>query len=1014
MAAQRDAMLDIDTDSDPSDSADWCSGNDQTAADTWQTYVDVLSDPYSPNTNQNNWSGNMSPKNGDTGPFCLPDGTCRAGSADPSNEQVTSVQYSIDGSSWNNEPPLNRKNWGFSELPDPAGWINYGADSPALSFVPIVTPTDSVQFGKIKAMMSAYDPAINPTGLRVPDFWSNQNTPLYGTLQGAAWYLQKKFFDSDVDLSCRRYAVILVTDGFEEQPTNNLTGQYRGVNFDQWSQTDLQNAVTNLKNLKNSSNSTAPLGGVQTYVVGFGDGLGGTGPTTLDLMARAAGTAVPDNVTGTAYAATSPATLRATLTGVFSNLVSGYFTKSKPVLSQTGTATYFGFFYDSATPYVEKKGFLNKYDTAQLNELVTPPPVWQFDQGLNTQPTATRHVYVPLSNGYVTDIAQGFSTAGTWKATTAVGNQAAFESDTGIGVGTAPTLVNFVLNPLLSAPYAIPAVPVRESRLGEVYHSIPAAVGGKPPQPPAWAGSAAGDQTGYTAFQTLYTNRDVRVMIGANDGMLHSICEINPADMTADGGPGASCPAGNDPGSETWAFIPPSLLPKLNSTRSPGGYGPMMVDGSFGVADVCTATDCTVPGGWMTLMLAGLREGGNSIFALNVTNMTTPTFLWEMTDTAMGESWSPPTVAKVIAPGALGERWVALMGGGVGASSPQGDSILMVDVKTGAVLTDGTNSARWSGLGQSCCGLPKDNVPGRVAVVRKSGADPYIQQAYVGDTQGRLFRIDPGDDPTNINNWAPSAFFDPATRHCRKDSNGNGVQIFMADSETTADTTTVTNVAGSPDSQLPLGGSGGNPTKRNPIYQRPLIAKDKNNAINVFFGTGDVPNADMASPNPDFFYAVLDNNTIGQNTPCGGGSNNSTNSNDNTYQLGGEPIWVKQFPAGYKMVSEGVVAGSTVFVPAFRPATGCTSKGDTIIYAFDTATGNAVKAFSPAPGGTLPRYKVTESGAGVPSDLSFVPGGGNTGSIIWGDQGSTGGAIHKTSVSFKSLVWTIRGFKRVR
>ena len=51
---------------------------------------------------------------------------------------------------------------------------------------------------------------------------------------------------------------------------------------------------------------------------------------------------------------------------------------------------------------------------------------------------------------------------------------------------------------------------------------------------------------------------------------------------------------------------------------------------------------------WRTVLIGGLRKGGNGYFALDVTNPDAPQVLWEYTNpTDVGETWSEPFIGKV-------------------------------------------------------------------------------------------------------------------------------------------------------------------------------------------------------------------------------------------------------------------------------------------------------------------------------------------------------------------------------
>ena len=106
------------------------------------------------------------------------------------------------------------------------------------------------------------------------------------------------------------------------------------------------------------------------------------------------------------------------------------------------------------------------------------------------------------------------------------------------------------------------------------------------------------------AFETA-TKRDSTIYIGANDGMLHAFDLLT--------------------GAEKWAFAPKSMHKKLNLAGVDSlwdmcdlGYcHQYFVDGSPQAGDVYA--DFGSGDEWRTILVTGLREGGESYFALDVT-----------------------------------------------------------------------------------------------------------------------------------------------------------------------------------------------------------------------------------------------------------------------------------------------------------------------------------------------------------------------------------------------------------
>ena len=230
----------------------------------------------------------------------------------------------------------------------------------------------------------------------------------------------------------------------------------------------------------------------------------------------------------------------------------------------------------------------------------------------------------------------------------------------------------------------------RKFKLGDFFHSQAVIVGSP---------SISFVDSGYSGpggFYDTYKNRTKVILAGANDGMLHAFDAAT--------------------GAERWAFIPPALLTNLKTMKTKwdtykgsGSSGEHLyyVDTSPKVSDVwfySSSTDTTkTVGEWKTVLINGLRKGGKTYFALDITDTTNPAYLWQFpksTDATtlalVGESWSDPTIGrvKIEVGGELYERWVAFIGGGADPAERRRDikegvdgrAFFVVDIKTGDIL----------------------------------------------------------------------------------------------------------------------------------------------------------------------------------------------------------------------------------------------------------------------------------------------------------------------------------------
>ena len=189
------------------------------------------------------------------------------------------------------------------------------------------------------------------------------------------------------------------------------------------------------------------------------------------------------------------------------------------------------------------------------------------------------------------------------------------------------------------------------------------------------------------------TDRDLVVFYGANDGVLHA---LKGGRNDADGG-------------ELWGFIAPEHFTRFQRMYantplwSPTASRPYFFDGPIstmlkGTKDATTGALRIEGTGAEALVFAGMRRGGRSYYAFNVTVPTKPQYLWRISGgsgdfTELGYTWSEAKVAKVKLGTAPTD--VLVFGGGydpvANDASPQGTAtmgrgIFMVNARTGELL----------------------------------------------------------------------------------------------------------------------------------------------------------------------------------------------------------------------------------------------------------------------------------------------------------------------------------------
>lgn len=296
------------------------------------------------------------------------------------------------------------------------------------------------------------------------------------------------------------------------------------------------------------------------------------------------------------------------------------------------------------------------------------------------------------------------------------------------------------------------------------------------------------------------TNRDDYILVGTTQGVLHIVKAGTASDVTANN---------NTAGNEVFAFVPEEMYSSqptalLNPKNTPEGgmnelfYG---VDGQwvahteYVYAAGTATTQNPMPEGTFKVydsdnkmgkqwIYGGLRMGGRSYYALDLTRLTAatnnaPTVKFRINpeqnrvdgfdipagDTRyinigkMGQSWSKPTIANVQWKGK--RRLVMFVGGGYDATGGSdgkgyetfnynqtngvGAGVYMFDANTGEFLWSTYDAVKTPAVrGQTLIGDGdhlKYSVVSQIKVIDREG-DGDVDHLYFGDLGGQVFRID--------------------------------------------------------------------------------------------------------------------------------------------------------------------------------------------------------------------------------------------------------------------------------
>jgi len=413
--------------------------------------------------------------------------------------------------------------------------------------------------------------------------------------------------------------------------------------------------------------------------------------------------------------------------------------------------------------------------------------------------------------------------------------------------------------------------------------------------------------------------------VGANDGMLHAFDAAT--------------------GVEKWAFIPNSLLKNLKLMRTTKDHL-YFVDSTPKVADVWldyNGDNKKSRDEWRTVLVSGLRKGGKTYFALDITDTLNPKYLWEFpkatdatTLSLVGQSWSEPAIGKVKIekPGGLVERWVAFIGGGfdpnekVDKDAEIGRAFFVVDMMTGEIIwqfsyAPGDDVKKWM----------KYSIPAAATAV-DTNFDGYVDKVYIGDLGGQM--------------WVFDVSYNEST--AKSDSLWSGKRLFTA----------------------PTGAA-----EKHNIYYQPAVAFDKNGTVWVYFGTGDREDPNNKN-SQERFYAVqvggsgtypLQEADL-QDVTCP--SKEPLCSKNTFIQTTTKNGWYIQLDKGEKVLAKPAVFNRLVYFTTYTPETTflCAASGVAKGYIVEYLSGGGaleVDELSDLSGPAGARWKEIGEHSGAPS-----------------------------------------------
>ncbi len=228
------------------------------------------------------------------------------------------------------------------------------------------------------------------------------------------------------------------------------------------------------------------------------------------------------------------------------------------------------------------------------------------------------------------------------------------------------------------------------------------------------------------------------LFFGTNGGLIHAV-------------------DGRD-GKEKYAIATEELMPnfKVFYDNQDGVTRPYGIDGesTVWIRDVDKDGKIEAGDGDHVYLYIGMRRGGRSYYAYDITSISAPKFMWKVEGgngdfNELGQTWSKPLLTRVKykSGGTTVSKQVLFFGGGyddnqddVSVTTPDamGRALYMVDAETGDLL--------WS-AGKDFTGNAEDvddmlyGIPSRLAGA-DINADGYLDMLIYGDMGGQVFRTD--------------------------------------------------------------------------------------------------------------------------------------------------------------------------------------------------------------------------------------------------------------------------------
>ena len=350
-------------------------------------------------------------------------------------------------------------------------------------------------------------------------------------------------------------------------------------------------------------------------------------------------------------------------------------------------------------------------------------------------------------------------------------------------------------------------------------------------------------------YATTAGDENIRLIVGTNAGVLH---------MFSDNGNSVD---------EAWAFMPKQFLKNISPLRNnyPSSEKTYGIDSTATVyisdVDGDGAIDEGIDKVWLFF---GLRRGGNSYYALDISYKDSPKLMWHKTFEGAGQSWSQPRVAysKLNMSGTTAKPVLIFGAGystakdnaGVGANDLLGRGIFMVDAQSGNLIWRLSADESVDDITTSYTGT--DSIPSNIGIL-DSDSDGFVDRLYTGDTGGNVWRIDmPGE---TIADWTAIKLASLGSELTNEDDRRFFKQATIVRALITK---TVTSTVQTP--QFDTEGNSVVDGNGDPVYEETVVVDRYDKPYDaILLGSGDTTNP-VGTDTQDKFFMIKDELIITQ------------------------------------------------------------------------------------------------------------------------------------------------------